>query len=360
MIYAGGEKALPMAAGDPFHKPLQEIMTGKQRTQSDSLPEPLREKIREIVGKSVHWQQPLAAYSTLKVGGPAWAVVMPESREAFAAMVAMLSREKIPWWIIGRGSNVLVPDAGLAGVVLLMGRQFAGIAGPRPVEPLVLADGARKTDLFEVGVEAGCSLARLLRWAVEHELSGLEFTAGIPGSVGGAIRMNAGAWGRQMADCICRLTVMDGSGICTELTREEVGFAYRSAAALTDRIVLAAVLQLVKSEKELIEDACQAIIHKRLALQPLHSASAGSFFKNPAGQPAGKLIEQAGLKGMRVGGAVISEKHANFIINTGGATAADIHALMQMVQIRVYDLTGIMLEPEVRLLGEWKKNGKRD
>lgn len=359
MIHAGVQTMSLASPKDSADSRPRKIRAGKKKAMAAGLSGLTRKKMEKIVAGAVRWQEPLADYTTLKVGGPAWAVVLPESREAYAAMVALLSAEKIPWWILGRGSNVLVPDEGLAGVVLIMGRRFAGISGPRPLAPQVSADGARKTDLFEVEVEAGCSLARLLRWAVEHELSGLEFTAGIPGSVGGAVWMNAGAWGREMADCVSQLTVMDDRGICREWRGRDVGFTYRGAPALAEKIVLAAVFQLVKSEKALIEDACQAIIHRRLAKQPLHSASAGSFFKNPASQPAGRLIEQAGLKGMRIGGAMISDKHANFLINTGGASAAEIYELMRLVQTRVYDLTGIMLEPEVALLGAWRQKGEK-
>ncbi|MEJ2691218.1 MAG: FAD-binding protein [Deltaproteobacteria bacterium] len=276
MIYAGIQTALLAGPNDSGDNRMQKKRTMKNSPIKGGLSKQVRKKIENIASGAVYWQAPLADYSTLKVGGPAWAVVMPGSRDAFAAMVAMLSEEEIPWWIIGRGSNVLVPDEGLAGVVLVMGRQFAAISGPHPIAPQVTPDGARKTDLFEIEVEAGCSLARLLRWAVEHELSGLEFTAGIPGSVGGAIRMNAGAWGREMADCVSRLTVMDNYGYCQQLQGGEAGFIYRAATALADKIVLSAVLQMVKSEKALIEDACQAIIHQRLTKQPLHSASAGS------------------------------------------------------------------------------------
>ena len=166
--------------------------------------------------------------------------------------------------------------------------------------------------------------------------------------------MNAGAWGREMADCVLRITVLDEVGNITTINRQDVGFAYRTASAVRDRIILGAQLCLSAGDRQGIEESCQHILQQRLAKQPLQSASAGSFFKNPVNHAAGRLIEQAGLKGFQHGGAMISSKHANFIVNTGNATATEIFELMQAVQERVYSLTGIMLEPEVRLLGDWK------
>jgi UDP-N-acetylmuramate dehydrogenase len=319
----------------------------------EKLPAEVRGKLQAICPGRVLWDEPLADYSTLRVGGPAWAVVKPEREEEFAALVKMLTAEGVRWWLIGRGSNILVPDSGLSGVVVLMGRQYSRIEGPRVMEKIGNLENPGSGKSYTVSVQAGCSLSRLLHWAVEHALSGLEFVAGIPGSVGGAIRMNAGAWGREMADCVYRVRVMDEGGEFYTLDRRRMGFGYRHAAGVRDKIVLSADLHLQKGDRELIEETCQEIVQQRLGKQPLQSASAGSFFKNPVNHAAGRIIEQAGLKGSRCGGAMVSEKHANFIVNTGGATASDIYELMKTVQSRVVTLTGIMLEPEVQLLGEW-------
>jgi len=319
----------------------------------EKLPNGLRGKLQAICPGRVLWDEPLADYATLRVGGPAWAVVKPEREEEFARLVKMLMAEGVRWWLIGRGSNILVPDSGLSGVVILMGRQYSRIEGPRMVEKIGNLENLGPEKSCTVSVQAGCSLSRLLHWAVEHELSGLEFVAGIPGSVGGAIRMNAGAWGREMADCVCRVRAMDERGVFQTLDKRQMGFGYRHASAVRDKIVLSADLHLQKGDRELIEETCQEMLQQRLAKQPLQSASAGSFFKNPVSHAAGRIIEQVGLKGYRCGDAMVSEKHANFIVNTGGATASDIYKLMKTVQSRVVNLTGIMLEPEVQLLGEW-------
>jgi len=348
MVYIGGQTAGQW-----------EQQNGKvKRRKRDSgmagggiLNDSLRDSIKRLCPKAVHWNEPMSAYSTLKVGGPAWAMVKPESEEAFAAMVKMLGAARVPWWVIGRGSNILVPDEGLPGVVLVMGRQFGKIAGPVPLVENDAVDGQGKK--FTVSVQAGCSLARLLQWAIGQELSGLEFVAGIPGSLGGAVRMNAGAWGRQMSDCVRQVRVLDEKGVISTIAARNMGFGYRAAAAVRDKIVLGAELVLSAGDRLHIEETCQDIMQQRLAKQPLQTANAGSFFKNPVNHAAGRLIEQAGLKGFQHGGAMISSKHANFIVNLGEASAADIHELMLAVQQRVYSQTGILLEPEVRLLGNW-------
>ncbi|MEW6427089.1 MAG: UDP-N-acetylmuramate dehydrogenase [Thermodesulfobacteriota bacterium] len=288
--------------------------------------------------------EPLAPYTTFRVGGPAWAVVEPVSAASLAALVTGLGERQIPWWILGRGSNVLVADGGLAGVAIVLGRDFAAIT---PVA------GQR----HQLRVQAGCSLARLLRYCQEHGLGGLEFAAGIPGTVGGAVKMNAGAWGREIGALVTELTVMDSQGGCATIAAVQAGFAYRQSIGLGGRIVVEAVLEFTPRSRELIDAECQAAISGRLERQPLQVASAGSFFRNPAGHAAGRLIEQAGLKGLAVGGAMVSEKHANFIVNTGTATCGDILDLMRLVQKKVYLQTGIMLEPEVHLLGPAGEGG---
>ncbi len=287
----------------------------------------------------VRWQEPMARHTTLGVGGPALVLVQPRSVEAVTSLVRAL--ERIPWWVVGRGSNLLVPDEGLPGVVVLLGRPLSRIT--------VLAADER---CVRVRVQAGCTLARLIRWCVEQGFAGLEFLAGVPGTVGGAVAMNAGAWGQEIAGRLESLLLMAPDGTLLERPASDVGFAYRQAS-LGGGVVLEAVFRLSLADPATVDSACQAFLQRRLASQPLQAASAGSFFRNPAGEPAGRLIERAGLKGMSVGGARVSEKHANFIVNTGSATAADIHALMRLVQRRVAEICGVVLDPEVRLLGTW-------
>ena len=287
----------------------------------------------------VRWHEPLAAYTTLGVGGPATVVALPRSVTTVSELVRALGG--IPWWVIGRGSNLLVPDTGLDGVVIVLGRPLSRIT--------VLGADERQV---RVRVQAGCSLARLIRWCVDQGFAGIEFLSGVPGTVGGAVAMNAGAWGGEIGERVESLLVMAPDGTLETRRAAEIGFAYRRTA-LAGGIVLEAVLRLRLAEPEVVDRACQEFLHRRLASQPLQAASAGSFFKNPAGDPAGRLIERAGMKGFTVGGAKVSEKHANFIVNTGTATAADIHALMLAVQQRVAEVSGVMLEPEVRFLGDW-------
>ncbi len=304
----------------------------------------LREMLAGFDGE-IRWHEPLAGYTTLRVGGPATAVVLPDSVAAITDLVRSLAG--IPWWVIGRGSNVLVPDEGLAGVVILLGRNFGGIT--------VTASDDREV---RVRVQAGCSLARLVRWTVEQGFAGLEFVSGIPGTVGGGVAMNAGAWGQEIGNLVESLLVMAADGTTREIDGTAAGFGYRRSG-LAGKVVLEVVFRLRLAEPEAVDDACQDFLQRRLAKQPLQEASAGSFFKNPTNVAAGRLIERAGLKGFAIGGAKVSEKHANFIVNTGKATAADIHALMVAVQQRVYTTFGVLLEPEVQLLGRWPAGDRR-
>ncbi len=321
---------------------------GGASTAGESGQEDLRRRVNRCYGGEVRWNESLAGYTTLRVGGPAAAVVMPATVEELAGLIRGL--EGVPWWVIGRGSNILVPDEGLAGVVIVMDRNLTAITVIESRDDTVL-----------VRVQAGCGLAPLIRWTVEQGFSGLEFACGIPGTVGGAVIMNAGAWGREISEVIRSLTVMDRSGELAEIAATDAAFSYRKSSGLDRLIVVDAVFRLMVKEPETVDQACQDALRKRMARQPLRCHSAGSFFRNPADEPAGRLIERAGLKGYRIGGAIVSEKHANFIVNTGSASAADIYALMREIQKRVYDISGIMLEPEVRLLGRWStESQKRD
>lgn len=294
-----------------------------------------------FLGGKIRWHVPLAGYTTYRIGGPAEALVFPERSSELACLLQVLRRLHIPWLLLGRGSNVLVADSGVRGVVIVLGRGFGAIETVGQTAAGVL-----------VRVEAGCALARLVNWTVQHGLAGLEFAVGIPGSVGGAIVMNAGAWQQEMRDVLEEVTLMDGSGAVAVRPAAQMAFSYRSWGEENDRIALEGRFLLTLDDREEIRRRCSANLAKRRERQPRVAASCGSFFKNPGGgRTAGQLIDEAGLKGVRVGGAMVSPVHANFLVNSGSATASDILKLMKVVQDRVAETFGVLLEPEVRFVG---------
>lgn len=292
------------------------------------------------------WDISMGDYCTLRAGGRVEALVVASSRPELSRLIGWLGEGGIRWRVIGRGSNLLVSSQGFDGVLIILGGDFCMIEAN--------AQEQKNEELLRVQVGAGCSAAKLLGWSVLHELGGLEFMAGIPGSVGGAVRMNAGAWGEEIGSVIGEVSFMDREGRVHEVSRDDLQFSYRQMQArqenLRDAVVLGAVFTLRPGNQREIIAKCRDYVARRRQKQPGSVASAGSFFKNPPGDSAGRLIEAAGLKGLRRGEAMVSPKHANFIVNTGKATAEDIIDLMHEVQDRVYRFAGIRLEPEVHLL----------
>jgi UDP-N-acetylmuramate dehydrogenase len=303
-------------------------------------------QLRELLGGEwageVYWQAPLAEWSSLRIGGPALALVRPGSVEAVRRLVMGCEAGGLPWLVIGGGTNLLVADAGFPGLVLVLGREFGAIR----------ECGIDQEGRCLVEVEAGCSLARLLGWSQRRGLGGLEFTIGIPGSVGGAVVMNAGAWGGEIKDVLAGIQVLLPGGVVERWEREILAFSYRRWSGPVGALVLSATFALTPAEPAGIKAVCRGHLQRRRGKQPRGVASAGSFFKNPPGDYAGRLIEAAGLKGKAVGGARVSEVHANFLVNTGGATAAEMLALMRLVQEKVMARSGIWLEPEVRIIDQ--------
>ena len=278
----------------------------------------------------------MSKHTTFKVGGPADVMFLSDSPEQVAAALAAARVAGVHAWVIGNGSNLLVRDGGLRGLVIALGEGMAAIAR---VEDTVTA-------------WAGASLARVAAYAQASGLSGLEFASGIPGTLGGGCAMNAGAYGGQLSDVLVDARVLlDGAE--RTLTRDELQMGYRTSLPLREGgVVLSARFALTPDDPEAIAARMRELNARRREKQPLNYPSAGSTFKRPEGYFAGALIEQAGLKGRRVGGAQVSEKHAGFIVNTGDATAADILALIGTVQREVEARFGVRLETEVRILGE--------
>lgn len=293
----------------------------------------------EIVGENkVLEQEPMARHTTFRIGGPADYFVELGSIEQIRAAIQVCREENLPWFVLGRGSNLLVSDKGYRGVILSIYKDF------------------QKTEIQgeTVTVQAGVLLTTLSGKVLDASLTGLEFASGIPGTIGGAVVMNAGAYGGEMKDIVRKVTVLDQDGEVRTLTCGEMQFGYRTSLAKEKGyIVLGAELTLKQGEKEKIREEMQALKAKRIEKQPLEFPSAGSTFKRPEGYFAGKLIMDAGLRGAAVGGAQVSEKHCGFVVNTGNATAADVRELMRQVQGKVQEQFGVHLEPEVRFLGEF-------
>ena len=286
--------------------------------------------------QKVEYNVPIAPYTSMRVGGPVRLLCRPQSVEELIALLREHRSDPVPPLVVGNASNLLFPDCGYDGCVLLTG----GIRGlsEQPSEGTVTA-------------LAGDPLSALAVFAAERGRGGLAFAYGIPGTVGGAVYMNAGAYGGQISDCLVRGVCVDLSGQLHILQKEDFRFSYRhSALQENGLILLSAVFSCPESNPEEIRAEMKKNMDARKAKQPLEYPSCGSVFKRPEGYYAGALIEQAGLKGVSVGGAQVSEKHAGFIINTGSATSDDVRRLIQLIQQRVLDQSGVYLEPEVCIL----------
>ncbi len=304
----------------------------------------LKKELEEISNERILWDCPLAPYTSFGIGGPADALIEVQSVAGLETLLRFFEDRDLPWRFIGRGSNLLVADSGFAGAVLFFAKEMSTIT--------MLERSA--TGGIRVRVGAGCSLARLMNWCMDHDCSGLEFTAGIPGSIGGAALMNAGAWGEDMAGIIEAMEVFSVSKGVEKLHRDQLDFDYRvwrnQGSGDAQRIVTSVDLILRRGEKKHIRTRCRENLARRKKKQPKFEKNAGSFFKNPENDSAGRLIEASGLKGTRCGGAMVSPVHANFLVNTGNATAEDVHRLMDKVTRKVAEDSGIQLSPEVHFL----------
>lgn len=294
-------------------------------------------RLQELVGpENIFWNEPMKNHTTFRAGGCARCMAEPGTVEQLRAVMRFCREENIPYYIVGNGSNLLVSDDGYDGVIIHLFKNMSN-AG---------AEGSRLI------LQAGVLLVRAANLARREGLTGLEFASGIPGTIGGAMVMNAGAYGGEMKDVVRRVTVLTNDGEIRTYTGDEMQFGYRrSRIASEGSVVLEAELELQKGDPERIHARMEELKEKRLAKQPLEYASAGSTFKRPEGYFAGKLIEDAGLRGFRIGDAQVSEKHCGFVINRGEATASQILELIREVQKRVYENSGVRLEPEVKFLG---------
>ena len=279
--------------------------------------------------------EPLSRHTSFRIGGPAAVMVFPQTVEELKPLLQTASAHGITPYILGAGTNVLAPDEGLQAIVICLKDALTSI---------------RLLDKTRMEVFAGESMAKAAVFAKNHALTGLEFAHGIPGTLGGGVFMNAGAYGGEMKQIVESVTVLTMGGEEKMLSGEESAFAYRTSVYQTlPCVIVKAVLRLQPGDPETIGQTMRTLMKKRKASQPLELPSAGSTFKRPTGYFAGPLIEQAGLKGCGVGGAEVSKKHAGFIVNTGGATAEDIKKTIAMVQSRVWETSGVRLEPEVRI-----------
>lgn len=294
-----------------------------------------------LLGERVRFAAPLARYTSFRVGGPADMLVEPTSLAELQMIMCLLYETRTPCFLLGGGTNILVSDKGVRGVVIRLG-------GPFNYHRWEETETEAR-----VKVGAARPLGRFVRDAVAKGYAGVEFAEGIPGSVGGGLLMNAGAFGGELSRVVDAISSVQRNGESLRLTNNAIGFAYRRTALPPGCIVTEVEFHLRRGAPEQILETMQRAQQKRQASQPHGYPNAGSIFKNPPGAYAGRLIEAAGLKGLTRGQAQVSERHANFIVNKGGATATEVKQLMEQVQLAVWEKSQVRLEPEVRLVGEW-------
>jgi len=295
-------------------------------------------RLAEVPNTFVLTDKPLAPHTSYKIGGPTAIWVAPRSEEAVGRILEIILDADIPLFVLGRGSNVLVSDKGWHGVTLYLGENLSGW----------------KFRDLEADVLAGSRLLDLSRSTVANGLAGLELLAGIPGGIGGALRMNAGAFGREIESVTAAVSGFRRNGSRFLAERADLNFGYRRAPDLEEVIITGARLRFERSDPVVLRERMDDILALRAKKQPLRFPSCGSVFKRPAGYYAGALIEEAGLKGHRIGGAMVSRKHAGFILNVADATAVDVYGLIRLIEKKVFERFGVKLEREVKLIGEFK------
>lgn len=302
--------------------------------------EAFRGELRQKMAGRILFDEPAGRHTSIGVGGRIDALLFPEDEGELQEVVGFLRGRRIPFLPVGNWTNLIIRDGGYRGALISLAR----------IRGLELRDQGDAGALLLAG--AGCPLSELVSLAVREAVAGMEFCAGIPGSVGGAVRMNAGAFGGEIGNIVDSITILDGSGEIRNAAREGLPFSYRNLDLPAESIIIGAAFRLRRGEAEKIAGRVREIIGLRREKHPLEFPNAGSVFKNPPDRPAGRLIEEAGLKGFRIGDAQVSEKHGNFIVNRGTATAADLLRLVGLIQQRVFEKTGHALETEVKIIGE--------
>lgn len=301
-----------------------------------------RQEIRKVLktvlkDNQISEKESMKKHTSFRIGGNADFLVLPNSIAELQQLIRRLNENKIPFFVMGNGTNLLVRDKGIRSVVIKLARNISSY-------------GIRGTDIF---AEAGLSLSALSRVILEEELAGFEFASGIPGTIGGAIVMNAGAYGGEMKDIVKSVLVMDEKGLIFEIKAEDMEFGYRTSIVSKKKlIVLGATFSLEKGNRQEIQEKMDDFAFRRNTKQPIQDASAGSTFKRPEGYFAGKLIDDSGLRGVSHRGAQVSQLHCGFVINKGDATCEDVLELINMIKKTVYDKFQVSLEEEVRLVGE--------
>lgn len=305
---------------------------------SDAVIQALKKFVPE---ENICLQEPMAGHTTFRIGGPADCFLQPENEEQLIQVQRYLGKVGLPFFVLGNGSNLLVSDAGYRGVIIQVGRKMSAI----------------EVEGCTIKAQAGATLAQVAKAALEHGLAGLEFASGIPGTVGGGVVMNAGAYDGELSQVVARVHVVNSEGEIMELDNETMEFGYRTSAIKNTSLAITEVqFELSEGDKEQIREKMEDYTSRRREKQPLEYPSAGSTFKRPKGFFAGKLIMDAGLRGYQKGGARVSDKHCGFVINTGDATAEDVRNVIREVQERVKEKFHVTLETEVIFLG-WEKNG---
>lgn len=299
----------------------------------------IRKMFCDLLGEDrVFTEEAMSQHTTFKIGGPADYFLMPDKGEDVGRVIKICKEKEIPYFILGNGSNLLVGDGGYRGAVIQIYRNMSSVT----------------VEGNEITAQAGALLSAVAAAAKNASLTGFEFAGGIPGTIGGAVVMNAGAYGGEMKDVLTEVTVMNAEGDIFTLPTEELELGYRTSIIKTaGYIVLEAKIRLKEGDPEVIRETMKDLTIRRTTKQPLEYPSAGSTFKRPEGYFAGKLIMDSGLAGYQVGGAQVSEKHCGFVINSGDATARDVRTLMDNVRDIVYKKYGVTLEPEVKFLGEF-------
>jgi UDP-N-acetylmuramate dehydrogenase len=298
-----------------------------------------RLELAGILSEGIGFNCPMNQYTTFRVGGRAEAVCFPSELTLLQQTVSYLHSEGIPYLVAGKGSNLLVRDGGIDGVVIILKGNLAAVEMPGDKDNILLGGG-------------GLAIVELLSYCGREGLAGLEFLAGIPGSVGGAVFMNAGAFGKEIGSMIQEVRVVTAGGERVVIQGSQMHFSYRRSSLPEGAVIYGVKFKLDKDSRNKISGRILGYLQRRKEGQPLDLPSGGSVFRNPPGDYAGRLIENAGLKGTTIGGAMISPKHANFIVNTGNAKASDIIALMNLARDKVRDETGIILDTEIEVIGE--------